>query len=347
MTENNHIPVFYEGQDDLIEILATSMASVCYTTKSFIDFYILDCGICDFNKRQLEGMKEKFNNFSLEFIPIDLKQFEGLKGYTANNYVDCYSRLLIPELKPDLDKAIYLDSDTIALKDIQFLWDENIYNKSLGAVADLGYRQSTKDYFVNVLGGNPKQIFLSGGLFVVDCKKWRKNKTTECLLNLAKEKGNNLNLIIEDLFSLYFVGDFCLLDSRYGFIEIDNFTDDIPCERITKKYLENELNNVSILHFAGDNKVWKNALNKFTGKFHSQFSNFWKFAAMTPYYDGLQNKYIWYCAETFRYPLPTTVAAKKTEYRLFNLFPLFKTVVKRSRWIKLFGFIPFIKIKEK
>ena len=28
-----HIAVFYEGQDDLIDILAVSMASVCYNTK--------------------------------------------------------------------------------------------------------------------------------------------------------------------------------------------------------------------------------------------------------------------------------------------------------------------------
>lgn len=79
--KQDHIPVFYEGQDDLVDILATSMASVCYNTKSFIDFYILDCGICDFNKKLLENMNEKFNNFSIKFIPIDLTQFAGLRGW--------------------------------------------------------------------------------------------------------------------------------------------------------------------------------------------------------------------------------------------------------------------------
>ena len=50
----NHIPVFYEGQDDLVEVLATSIASVCYNTQSFIDFYILDCGLHEANKKLLE-----------------------------------------------------------------------------------------------------------------------------------------------------------------------------------------------------------------------------------------------------------------------------------------------------
>ena len=52
MENKAHIPVCYEGQDDLIDILATSICSICYNTKSFIDFYILDCGINNFNKNQ-------------------------------------------------------------------------------------------------------------------------------------------------------------------------------------------------------------------------------------------------------------------------------------------------------
>ena len=44
-SKKQHIPVFFEGQNDLIYILGTAMASICYNTESFIDFYILDCGI--------------------------------------------------------------------------------------------------------------------------------------------------------------------------------------------------------------------------------------------------------------------------------------------------------------
>ena len=176
MTKN--IPIFYEGQDDLVDILATSMASICYNTKSFIDFYILDCGLSDFNKKQLENMKNKFDNFSLEFIPIDLSHFKGLKGYTDGNFTDCYSRLLIPDLKPSIDKAIYLDTDTIVLKDIKEFWDIDLEGNSLGALPDLGYREPIKKRFVEKLGGNPDQLFITGGVFIADCQKWREKKIT-------------------------------------------------------------------------------------------------------------------------------------------------------------------------
>ena len=338
-----HIPVFFEGQDDLIDILATSMCSICYNTKSFIDFYILDCGIHEFNKKQLESLKEKFNNFSIKYIPIDLKQFDGLKGYRKENFLDCYSRLLIPEVAPELDKAIYLDTDTIALRDIKLFWDEDLENKSIGAVPDLGFRKSIQKRFVNKLGGNDKQIFLNGGLFVVDCKKWREQNITKKLLNLAKEKKDNIELIIEDLFSLFCTEDYKLLNSRYGFIETDNCADYIPSVKITKEYLDSEWKQVAIIHFAGSNKVWNRCINDFTHKTIGFFDTFWFFAKMTPFYDGMKLRFLdsistkhkmsfAYCLKLFNKIPLFTIRFKNNRYtfRLFNLISLFSFEKKKK-----------------
>lgn len=347
MTEKqDHIPVFFEGCDDLIDILATSMASICYNTKSFIDFYILDCGIHEFNKKQLLSMKEIFHNFSIEFIPIDLSRFKELKGYTEKNFIDCYSRLLIPELKKELKKAIYLDSDTISLKDIKEFWNENLDNKSLGVIPDLGYRIPVKKRFVEKLKGNPNQLYISGGVWIVNCEKWRKNKVTEALIKLAYEKKDNLCYIIEDLFSLYFSEDYKLLDSRYAFIELDNYAEDIPISSITSEYLENELKNVSILHLAGQNKMWKSPYNIFKGRIHSHFNNFWFFAKMTPFYEGMQNRFLYFIIENVK---KTSIKEhNRKTIKLFNLIPFLTVKTKKAiSYYKLFGFIPLFKVKDK
>lgn len=349
MTENNHIPVFYEGQDDLIEILATSMASVCYTTKSFIDFYILDCGICDFNKRQLEGMKETFNNFSLEFIPIDLKQFKGLKGWGKENFLDCYSRLLIPKLKTDINKAIYFDTDTIALGDIKKLWDIDLGDYPYGAAPELGYSKILFENCKKNLGISEKHIYPNAGVLLINCTKWRERKAEKGLLNAASKFKDKLIVINEELLSIYWgKNNYKKLDLMFNISDRINAVKDTNYPEITDEYVETQWQKAVIQHLT-PTKPWMYLRNEL-GKPVRNACNFWKFAAMTPYYEGLQNKYIWYCAETFRCvssPSLSAVVTKKTEYRLFNLFPLFKTVAKRSRWIKLFGFIPFIKIKEK
>ena len=291
MVKQEHIPVFYEGQDDLIEILATTMASVCYATKSFIDFYILDCGICDFNKKLLEGMKDKFDNFSIDFIPIDLKQFEGLRGYTVHNFVDCYSRLMIPELKPEINCAIYLDTDTIALKDINELWQEDLDGKSLGAVPDLGLTPFVADNFIKKLHGDPQQVYLSGGVFILDCQKWREKHITNDLLNLARRKKDQILIIIEDLFSIYFTQDYKLLDCRYAMIDADMDTSKIPVKSIDEKYMHFQWLKIAIMHFAGYSKPWHHAKSEVLNRHTRNFDLFWFFAKMTPFYYGLQARF--------------------------------------------------------
>ena len=48
-------------------------------------------GICAFNKKLLESLKSKFNNFSLEFIPVDLTQFHHLTPW-CEKFWDSYAR---------------------------------------------------------------------------------------------------------------------------------------------------------------------------------------------------------------------------------------------------------------
>lgn len=291
MTQQEHIPVFYEGQDDLIDVLATSMASVCYNTSSFIDFYILDCGICKFNKKLLETMKEKFNNFSIEFIPVDLKQFEGLKGYTSKNFTDCYSRLLIPEIKKDITKAIYMDTDTIALDDISKLWNIDLQGKSIAVARDLGLCEVAWKNFVKNLNGDKNHPYLTAGVYLLNCEKWRQNSTTQNLLDLAKKCGKHLLVIIEELFSLYFDDDYVLLPCRFGFIDAnDLYSNKKSLCNVTGEYLRRELKNIVVFHFAGGSKPWKGYKTLILNRKTAHFEDFWYYASLTPFFYSLQAK---------------------------------------------------------
>ena len=333
-----HIPVFYEGQDDLVDILATSMASVCSNTQSFIDFYILDCGLHEVNRKLLESMKEKFKNFSIRFLPIDLKRFKGLKGYGWNNFIDPYSRLLIPELVPELNKAIYLDADTIVVRDIKLLWDEDLNGKSIALVADLGFKGVLKRRFIDELGGKPGQLFMHAGVYLLDCQKWRMQKTTENLLALAKEKKEHLRIILEELFSLYFEDDYQLLDCRYGMIDSNIKTEEINADKITPEYLENEWKHIVVMHFAGATKPWNTCKPKFLNQSTMFFRLFWIYAQMTPYCKSMEMRMI----------EKLNTAQNFKHYYSFFKIPLLAIRAKKGIvTYKLFGFIPLLKRREK
>ena len=359
-----HIPVFFEGQDDLIDILATSMCSICYNTKSFIDFYILDCGIHEFNKKQLESLKEKFNNFSIKYIPIDLKQFDGLKGWGAGNFLDCYSRLLIPELAPELDRAIYLDTDVIALRDIKLLWDEDLGEYDFGATPDLGYKIEFFKNCVDNLSVSKEHIYASAGMLLIDCKKWREKHVSKKLLNIAKKYKDKIIIINEDILSIaYNNTNYKVLDLRYNMADRANEINLTSGSHITNKYIEKEWNNIILQHFT-PSKPWKNSRNDyFIYRNIKNFNNFWFFAKMTPFIDGMLAALLissnnFNTANTLniingagnhiinKLGNNSLYGNNKITYKLFGFIPLFKVIKKiNKKVVKLFNFIPFINIK--
>ncbi|MBQ8464803.1 MAG: glycosyltransferase family 8 protein [Alphaproteobacteria bacterium] len=340
-----HIPVFYEGSDDLIAIIATSIASICYNTKSFIDFYILDCGICNFNKKQLESLKSRFSNFSIEFIPVDLSQFEGLSGWGEKNHLDCYARLLIPELKPNLDKIIYLDSDVIALDDINLLWLQDLENYVYAAVPDLGYSEIYLKNCVENLGLLKEHIFPNAGVLLIDAQKCRKINFTQEILSIAREKKEFLLANTEDLLSIYFgTNNYKRLDNRYNLTDRKNEIESTSAPFITNEYLKNEWQHIVFQHLS-PGKAWKIATNHYTGDDLKLFDDFWFFAQMTPFFEGLKLRFIQKCinreiSEKFKQK------QTKESLKLFSFLPLLNINQKADcvRY-KLFGYLPIMKKK--
>ena len=335
-----HIPVFIEGQDDLISILATAMCSICYNTKSFIDFYILDCGICPFNKKLLNTLKTRFDNFSLEFIPIDLKRFEGMKGWPPpeHKFLDCYARLLIPELKPDLNKAIYLDSDIIALGNIEELWEQDLNGFALGAVADNGYDDPFLSNCVKNLNVDPKHIYANAGMLLIDCEKWRQNGITEKLLEIGCKNKDHLIVLNEDILSIYFSpNQYRLLENRFNLTDLPSKICKNVAPHITDEYMAEQWKDPVIYHFC-HGKPFKQIENNYNGKVLRHFDSFWFFFLFTPFYAGLEKRFYQKILEETNRP------AKKERYKLFSIFPLM--TVRRKNGItkyKLLNFIPIIK----
>lgn len=345
MDETNHIPVFYEGQDDLIDILATSMASVCYNTKSFIDFYILDCGLHEFNKLQLESMKDKFDNFSLEFIPIDLSQFKGLRGWGPGNFVDCYARLLIPDLKLELGKVIYLDTDIIALGDIKNLYDVDLMGFPYGATPELGCNKMIFDNCINNLGLSPKHIYPSAGMLLLDLNKIQSSRE---LIKTCRDYNDKLIVFNEDIFSITFgCNNYKKLALRFNMADRINKIKDINAPEITDEYLNEEWKHIILQHIT-PTKTWKYLRNEN----HQPVRNllaFWMFAKMTPFYEGMQNRYFWFSMEqTVANNINSINRYNKISIKLFNFIP-FLTIKQKGNMksFRLFGFIPLFKVKVK
>lgn len=250
------IPVFMIAANDIVEPMSVAMASILANTKSFIQFFILEKStllISDENKAKVLKLKDYFSDFSVEYIPIDPKDYEDLTP-TTSVYVpnDTYFRYVIPEIKSDIDKAIYLDVDVIVKKDIKDLYNEDLEGNLIGAINHPKFCWNYP-YFNKVIKNlalkNPQQYF-NGGVIVFDCKKCRKQKITRTLMNRTKELKDKIIWADQDIFNLVFENKVKLLPEKYNALRSVYESEKIKDTNI--------INDLYIIHFNGKEKPWNN-----------------------------------------------------------------------------------------
>ena len=329
--DNTNIPIFLASNDNYAPFVATTMASICYNTKSFIEFYILDGGITNFRKKQIEKLKEKFNNFSIEFIKVDFEKY--FNNFKIANYwsLDMYSRFLIPLIKMNINKAIYIDVDVIVLDDIKKLYQEKLDNYALAAIPEIT-NMKVLNKRKKLLNMNDNSIYFNSGVLLIDCKKWRVDNIFNKILDIENCLNGRLSCPDQDLLNKFFDNNYKRLSVRYnllnGYIHFQNNIIDI-------------LTNTIIRHFEGGIKPWMSNVNEFGDKI-KYFEEFWFFAKMTPFYDGLLNNFIFYTS------YQNTNCNKKKIYKIFGILPIAQIKIKNDKSkIYLFNFIPLLTIKNK
>lgn len=272
-----NISVFLACDNPYVPYLATAIASICFNSKSFIDFYVLNNGINSKNIRKIELLKKGFSNFSIEFIKIDTDKY--FKNLPETKYISkaMYFRFLIPILKPEINKAIYSDCDIIALGDISKMFNENLASYPIGAVE--------QELFKNTINYNSiKQklnlsfshdLFFSGNL-LINCKMWRELDITNKLLSLAKNFNLKSETPDQDILNKFFDNNYKKLDKKYCFTNqaFDFYKDS---------------KDIIIRHFNGEIKPWHLNENLKTSLYHNH-GDFWKIARRTAFYEELKAK---------------------------------------------------------
>ena len=125
-----YIPIAFCPDNFYTPLTYNSMLSILIskTPNTYISFYLIIS--MDFklsNMDFIETLYEQFEYFNITYIKMD-NRYE--KAYT-NRYLtkNAFFRLSLGELLPNLNKLIYLDSDTICLKDLSNLYNFNFMGK--------------------------------------------------------------------------------------------------------------------------------------------------------------------------------------------------------------------------
>lgn len=273
------IPIFLSSDNNYAPFVATTIASICNNTKSFIDFYILDGGISEENKELIETLKEKFDNFSIEFIKANIgKYFGDLELKDAHYYLTLatYNRFLIPKLKTNINKAIYLDIDIIVLGDIAEIYNEDLENYAIGAVWEEYTENQENIQRRQYLDLSNDHKYFNAGVLLINCKKWREEDLTSKLFETEKKFREKLKFEDQDVMNKFFDNNYKMLHPKYNYLN--------------QSYGFYNKHEVLVRHFNGYIKPWHLTIEERFTRFLKDIDLFWNYAHMTPFFERLDKE---------------------------------------------------------
>lgn len=185
---NKEIPVFFAVDNGYIPFLGVALKSVIENASKENRYAIkvLYTSVTEENKKRIKEYEKE--NISIEFVDLNkqLKEIQE-KLYTRNYFSNTtYYRLFIPELYPEYDKAVYIDSDTICLADIAELYNVDMGDNLIAAIPD-GAVQAIdvfKDYVERVVGVSDYNNYFNAGVIVMNLEELRKYKFQEKFIYL-------------------------------------------------------------------------------------------------------------------------------------------------------------------
>lgn len=208
-----------------------------------IDFYCLVPKDLHYLQEEYIDKCENPSNVSIKFVTAD-KQSEIEKRFYSSEIgisyitIQCFHRIFIADAFPELDVAIYIDPDTMILRDVQPLID---YPLPSPIVA----KSETMDEIKEKISGHDG-IYFNNGVYKTDLNFWRENNISDKMLSHLDSNG--LSIYPEqDLMNIFLSKHVSELSINMNFFA---WYDSIGFFKYT-------VPDPMIIHFSGPDKPWK------------------------------------------------------------------------------------------
>lgn len=184
-------------------------------------------------------------------------------------------RVLLPELLPDYERVLYLDTDMIVLRPLDALWATDLNEAALAAVTNPLYPFMDHD-FLGDLGLRKQAEYFNSGVLLINLDYWRRHGVMQHILDFAAEQGrsqewpdqNALNVVLRD--------NWRRLAPEWN---AQNTVFDLPVDGLpfSKEEALQARRSPAIVHFIGPYKPWHYRCK------HPLRALYWHHLAQTPW----------------------------------------------------------------
>ena len=221
---------------------------------------------------KLEALAAFCSDFGAELKPIvvDAALFEGAP--TSRRYPkEMYYRLLSPLILPqEVERALYLDPDTLIINPLRPLWELNLYGKTFAAASHTGLTEMANG--INQVRLDTEHEYFNSGVMLIDLNAARKLVKAEDVFACVKENERDLILPDQDVFNMLYGGQTTPVDDVIWNYDVRNYAKYLI--RSTGKHdLNWVMQNTAVLHFCGRNKPWQREYRNPFGMLYLHYMN--------------------------------------------------------------------------
>lgn len=195
--KNKEIPIIWSSDNNYASVLAVSLQSIISNSseENNYDILILSDRINEVNRNMLHYMVKDKPNVTLRFVEVSnhLDKYNFKFNNTQLSRAT-FMRLLIPDLFDAYEKVLYLDCDTVALRDIAEMYNINIGTNIIGAVRDAHvievqkFRKHIENHIIKDIQLNDPKNYFNAGVLLINVKELKHEYTSEKLLQIATSR---------------------------------------------------------------------------------------------------------------------------------------------------------------
>ena len=270
--ESTIIDIFFASNNNYVQHLSVSIASILVNSlpNEKFNFYILDGNISNKNKNILLSLKN-IKDFSMEFIKVQEEMFKicPITPECCHISNQCYYRYVIPWVKSELKKVLYLDCDIVVKDSLKDLWNIDLKDNYVAAVEDLC--SITKED-ANRLGTNH---YFNSGVLLINNELWKRDDIINTLFKNTKEIHDKIRWVDQCVLNYTFKDKVLFVSPKYNLQH--SAYKDTKYNLYTKNEIEYAKAFPVIIHYTGCNKPWHKKCC------HLLWKNYYKYLKYTPY----------------------------------------------------------------
>ncbi len=271
MLTKKEIPIFFTIDNSYAPYVSVAIKSIIENASKEYNYKIIILHQ-ELNKENIENISSLAQEgFEIKFVYMK----EGLEAITdrVENRLRCdyftltiYFRLFIPDMFPEYDKGIYIDSDVVVPGDISKLYNTDLGDNLIGACSDKSVVEVPElARYMEEAVGVSRFEYINSGVLLMNLKEMRAKEFSKRFLNLLNKYHFDCIAPDQDYLNAMCNGKILYLDESWDAMPTDG-----------KEPLENP----NIIHYNLFQKPWC-----YDNIQYEEY--FWNYAKQTKYYEQI------------------------------------------------------------